>query len=153
MDSSFPWGGMSDCSFTQYSANNAGSYDLWYGARSFWKGFSGVKGEVVDVDGEAPYQTMPDFNDKKLPFNVLATDYENYLVMYSCSTSFIGSFDVTSIYSRENIPLEKGLLLKAIDDIKATVGSFYPYDDQNHLISDHPNTCTYEKAGKWAPKD
>ena len=59
MDSGFTWGGNSDCSFAEYSADTEGSHDLWYGSWTWMSGYSGVSGKVYAPSGEASYQTMP----------------------------------------------------------------------------------------------
>ena len=121
-----PFGSMSDCSFSEYELNNTGIYTLWYGAWNWMMGYSGVKGEVFAPPGEPSYQTMPDFDEeKKFGFNIVATDYENFYSMYSCSESWMGTFDTTLIYSRETT-LSAALYEEARNAIKSSL-PFYSY--------------------------
>lgn len=136
-DAGFPMTIGAECTFQRYGKNANGNHDLWYGAYQtmMWMGYQGVRGEVICKDGADCEQTMPDFEkksddnkkkDKEAEFNVLDTDYENYMIQYFCWETWMGTMDYIIISSREKtLSLEN--LRKARNVIRAKVPS-YNYD-------------------------
>ena len=79
-----------ECGTQNYKANSAGGWDLYFRAQ-FWMMFgeyAGIGGKLSDCGasstGGTCDATMGD-SDKKYPISILATDYDDWSVMYACS--------------------------------------------------------------------
>jgi hypothetical protein len=78
-----------ECGTQNYQANSDGGWDLYFRAQ-FWMMFgeyAGVGGKLSECGTSTEgtcMATMGD-SDKKYPINILATDYDNWSVMYACS--------------------------------------------------------------------
>ena len=102
-----------DCVTKEFEINDNGNLDLYFRGFYNWHGwgkYSGVGGEVTDcgasnglLAGSTCMATMGGRPDK-LPFDMFATDYENFDVGYSCK-SFWGLFhgDNLSISARTEV--------------------------------------------------
>ena len=86
-DMMFPMTMGSKCTFKDFTLDSNGDLELWFGAyQPMMFSYSGVGGmmycdESMDETCEA---TMGETSDKRSPFGILATDYENYDIGYYC---------------------------------------------------------------------
>ena len=122
-----------ECGTQIYRANAAGNYDLYFRAEipMMFGQYVGVNGEMSQC-GQIPTSEgscMATMNggDKKSPIKILATDYDNWSVLYACMDMVGGDLmyaNWLSISTRTNAPISEEHLMAAHAAIRAQLPLF-----------------------------
>ena len=89
-DKLFAWEMGQECGTQNYRKNASGNYDLYFRAYFWMMAFQymGVGGELKRCGTSSDWTcqaTMGKESEKEYPIDILATDYDNWSVMYMCS--------------------------------------------------------------------
>lgn len=88
-DKLFAWEMGQECGTQNYRKNASGNYDLYFRAYFWMMAFQymGVGGELKRCGTSSDWTcqaTMGKESEKEYPIDILATDYDNWSVMYAC---------------------------------------------------------------------
>ena len=105
-DIMFPMAIGAECTYKKFTVDSNDDLNLWFGAYSWPKlSYSGVGGKMYCTPGDKDTceATMTPTGDHRVPFPVLATDYDTYDIGYSCFELVEGfvKADFIMIYGRE----------------------------------------------------
>ena len=143
-----------ECGTQQYRANAEGGYDLYFRAE-FWMmmgEYAGIGGKLSECgtnDKGTCLATMGD-SEKKSPINILATDYDNWSVMYACSDMLGGDLmygNWIGISSRSQAPISEEHLMAAHAAIRAQLPLFDLTNWSMHNTT-QGRSCQYD-WNKW----
>lgn len=142
-----------ECGTQNYRANNEGGWDLYFRAQ-FWMLFgeyAGIGGKLSECGSNDQGTCLATMGDSttKYPIDILATDYENWSVMYACSNLLGGDLMYAqwlSISTRDNQPISQANLDAAHNAIKAQLPDFDLSSFAMH--NTNQNNCKYD-WNKW----
>ena len=135
-EAGFPFTMGFDCTFQELEKASSTDLDLKFGAwNNMMLGYTGVKGKMYCPSGQENtcLATMEDGSsdpEEKIAFNILATDYDNYQIMYPCmqmidAMGVMVKLDYHLIFVRKTLSEEK---MDEIRDILREKAPEYNYD-------------------------
>ena len=133
-EAGFPFTLGYDCTFQELAKASDDDLNLKFGAwNTMMLGYTGESGKLYCPSGQEDTckLNMPDF-EEKIAFNILATDYDNYQIMYPCmqmidAMGVMVKIDYHLIFVRKVLSEEK---MNEIRDIIREKAPEYAYDWQ-----------------------
>ena len=122
-----------ECGTQIYRANAAGNYDLYFRANvpMMFNSYVGVNGEMSECGtlprSEGSCMATMNGGTKKSPIKILATDYDNWSVLYACMDMVGGDLAYAnwlSISTRTNAPISEEHLMAAQAAIRNQLPTF-----------------------------
>ena len=138
------------CTMAEYSSNDDGSVAVHNIGHKFWKGWFDIYGTAVEDDTEDPAALRVDFFKEPVasdPANyyVIATDYDNYTVVYNCEEKLGGmvAYETFGILARD-YKIDDETLLGVIEKVEDRIPG-YEYFKKTKMTR-QGLTCPYKKA-------
>ena len=98
----------SGCTIADYNLNEDGSVAVHNSGEDYFKGWGDIHGKAVTSNVTGPGSLVVEFFSEPDPnqpgnYNVLGTDYDNYVIVYNCDQKFHGTFayDTLGILARD----------------------------------------------------
>ena len=150
-DPMFPMTMGASCTFKEFTLDDNGDLDLWFGAyQTMMFNYYGVGGKMFCEEGmdqtcEATMGKNPE-TDKRSPFGILATDYTSYDIGYYCMDMIDGYLKAEFVLVYSRTPEMSDETRETVREIINEKVPSYWYDWQWYMVGQNHEGCTYEQV-------